>query len=159
MKYAFSTQPIERLGSLVAQVRVTQEKESYVVREGSRTIVSLGVEDPKKLTQRDLVLLSRRAIVLAKGQKVKSLAFSLGDFIFSHLKMTEGDLGELLVTNFEMANYEFVQYKTSPKEGWDFVEEVVVCGKISKEAKKGIERGKMIGEEVNNLINGIPMKK
>lgn len=149
MKYAFSAQPIEKLGFHVAQVRVTQEKESYVVREGSRTIVSLGAGDPKELTRRGLVLLSRRAIALAKSQKVKSLAFSLGDFIFSHLKMTEGDLGELLATNFEMANYEFVQYKTPPKEGWDFVEEIVVCEKISKEAKKGIERGKIIGEEVN----------
>ena len=151
MKYTYSSaQSVEKLDPKVAQLCVTEEKESYVLhQESGRNVVRLGVEDRKSVTRRQLVLLARRGIALAKSQRIKRLAVSLADFTFPHLRMSEMAIGELFAVNFEMANYEFVKYKTPPKGGWSMVEEIVVYGKIGKEAKKGIEKGRIVGEAVN----------
>lgn len=153
MKYLFaSVQLIERLGLNIAQLKITKERESYVARmESGRTVVSLGVESPKEITRRELTLLIRKGIVLAKGHKVKRLAICLDDFAFQHLRMREAELGELFAVNAEMANYEFTKYRTPPKEGWGLIEEVTLYGKIGKEGKAGIERGRLIGEGVNSV--------
>ncbi|MFH1584777.1 MAG: leucyl aminopeptidase [Patescibacteria group bacterium] len=161
MRYIFS-KAIEDLPKEVVFVQFSKEKETYVVQlEGGRKALSLGVEEPEKLTRRKLVLLARQVVAVAKAHRFSRLAFSLQDFRFS-LKLSDKDLAELLAVNFGMANYEFVEYKTPPKEGWSFMEEIAVLGKVCSEAKKGLERGNLIAGEVNacrDLVNtpGIDM--
>ena len=158
MNYRF-VRSVSELDKKTASLRVTQEKESYLLRlESGRSTICLGAGEAKGMTRRKLVLLSRKVIVFAKSQKIRSLAVSLGDFAFPNSKLKEGDLGEVLAMNFEMANYEFVKYKNVPKEGWNDMEEIVVLGKVSKEGKQGLERGKMIGQGVNETrtLSNIP---
>jgi len=126
------------------------KKETEVVRLASgRRVIEIGIEDPKNMTRRKLVLLARKVIHLARSHKAARVAVNLSDFAFAHLHMSEEDLGWLLATSWEMANFEFVKYKTAPEEGWPFIDEVVIVGKISAEAKKGFAAGGVVGEEVN----------
>ena len=64
--------------------------------------------------------------------------------------MSGNEIAEILSANFEMANFEFIEYKTPPEEGWDFVEEIFIAGKISVPVKKELAIGRILGEEVNN---------
>ena len=64
--------------------------------------------------------------------------------------MSDKELAELLAQNFVLADFEFTKLKTSPPEGWPSVEEITLLVKGDPAAvRKGIERGKLIGEEVN----------
>ena len=50
-----------------------------------------------------------------------------------------------------MANYEFVKYKTPPKEGFSFIEEIRIISdkKNFKSVEKGCKKGYIIGQEIN----------
>ena len=54
-----------------------------------------------------------------------------------------------MAQNLEMANFEFVALKSTPKEGWNFVEEVLICGTTPKEMQSGYRKGQEIGKAVN----------
>lgn len=69
------------------------------------------------------------------------------DFVSSD-KIDKKVLAEVLATQFEIANFEFVKYKTPPKEGWFFVKEVFVLS-TKADLKKELRRGQIIGEEIN----------
>ncbi|MBI2577246.1 MAG: hypothetical protein HYV77_00170 [Candidatus Wildermuthbacteria bacterium] len=81
---------------------------------------------------------------------MSKIALSLDDFLFPNIGIASNEeLAEILATNFEMANFEFVDYKTPPKEGWNFVDEIILYGNDRKEIQLGIARGQAIGEAVN----------
>ncbi|OGY48068.1 MAG: hypothetical protein A2840_01880, partial [Candidatus Buchananbacteria bacterium RIFCSPHIGHO2_01_FULL_47_11b] len=75
-------------------------------------------------------------------------AISFKDFAVKE-KLDDSQLAELIAANFELANFEFIRYKTKPKEGWNFVEQIIVTGAVSVAAKKGFVRGQTIGRQVN----------
>ncbi|MEK7173977.1 MAG: leucyl aminopeptidase family protein, partial [Patescibacteria group bacterium] len=54
-----------------------------------------------------------------------------------------------IAIHFELANFEFVKYKTPPSEGWKPVTDVLVAGRDTGYIKTGIERGQIIAGEVN----------
>ncbi|MDO8520549.1 MAG: leucyl aminopeptidase family protein, partial [bacterium] len=90
----------------------------------------------------------------AKSARAKRVVLSLDD-LYSKCspKMAHdtADLAELVVTNIEMANYEFVSYKSNeskPKDGWPFLEEVVLIGTDDR-FLDGMGRGRIIGNGVN----------
>ena len=131
-------------------VVLTNEKESVVsVDSRGRKTLSIGIGKRDEVTRRKLFLIARQVIAAAKTNRIKKIAVNFSDFDFPKLKMKDSELAELLAINFEMANFEFVKYKSVPKEGWNFVEEVYVVGKVSKEIKDGFARGQIIGQEVN----------
>lgn len=148
IKFTFSGKlPKERNKTLVS---ITKEKDVLVyISASGQKIISLSVPEPEKMDRRKLILLARQVITSAKAGKIKKLVITFSDFVFSHLKMKPGEIAELLATNFEMANFEFVKYKTLPPEGWNLVEEIVMVGENSPEIKKGFLVGQVIGEEVN----------
>lgn len=131
------------------RICVTSAKDDEVVRGASGDVeISLGVSEPQKMTRRKLIVLFRKAIVLSKSKRAKRISFDISDFSFAHLGIEEKELGEILATNFEMANFQFTEFLTEPKEGFPFVETVEILG-ASKAFREGIERGRIIGEEVN----------
>ncbi len=128
---------------------MTRAKEDEVVRSGTGEIeILLGVPESEKMTRRKLVLLARRGVALAKTKRAKKIIFDAVDFHFSHLTLSDRDLGEMFAINFEMANFQFTEFLTEPKEGFSFVEEIFVLG-ASKSFREGVGRGRIIGEEVN----------
>lgn len=131
---------------------VEQRQESWieVLPDGQR-ILALGIGDKNQINRRKLFILARQVIALAKGQRIKSIAIPFDDLEFSNVQLSNEEKAEVLAINFEMANFEFVQYKTPPKEGWNFVEEIVLYSSQDKaEIEKGIEKGMLIANAVNN---------
>ncbi|MEK7175325.1 MAG: leucyl aminopeptidase [Patescibacteria group bacterium] len=116
---------------------------------------------------RRLYLLIRKMVILAKQTQVKQLAFNFNDFaiLLSSTKKTEVtpplanggvtsvfsstlELAEIIGTQIAFANYEFVQYKTPPPEGFNFIKEIFIEG-TNPEIQKIILKGNIIAEEVN----------
>ncbi|MGB2791426.1 MAG: leucyl aminopeptidase [Candidatus Moraniibacteriota bacterium] len=147
MKYSFPKQ--ESLVDGVVRICVVSAKEDDVVQSGEgRVDILLGVAEPEKMTRRKLVLLVRKGVMLAKARHAKRVVFSAADFHFLHLDISDRDLGELIATNMEMANFQFTEFLTEPEEGFAFVEQVSIVG-ASKSFQESIVRGTIIGEEVN----------
>ena len=145
MKYVFP----KTASAGAVRVCVTSSKEDEVVRVASGNVeILLGVPEPEKMTRRKLILLFRRALMLAKSKRAKRIFLDAKEVMFSHLGLGEKEVGEILATNFEMANFQFTEFLTEPKEGFPFVETVEILG-ASKAFREGIERGRIIGEEVN----------
>lgn len=136
---------------------VKEQKENQVLNfPQGKKLISIGIDNPKQITLRKIFIISRQIISLAKSNKIKKIAIDFKEFTDLNLKISPKELANLLSVNFEMANFDFVQYKTPPKEGWNFVEEVFVVGKINRDVKMGFEKGLVIGREINNcryLIN------
>ncbi len=136
----------KKVDSKFVGVELTEGKETEVFKDskGNKKIL-LGVGPRKDITLRKLHLLPRQVVAEAKKHKIKKLAVNFSDFKFKQIKLSDEELAQILAIGFEMANYEFVKYKSKPKEGWNFVEEIVVVGGN----EKGIKRGQIIAEEVN----------
>ena len=147
MKITFQKEsPVKKDATLVT---LTEEKDSavFALPNGQKEIQT-GIGPKKEFTARKLHVLPRKLIALAKANKVKKFAIRFEDFEkLTSVKDTA--LAELLAKNFELANFEFVEYKTKPKEGWRFVEEIVVSGSIPIATKKGFEIGLVVAEEIN----------
>ncbi|MBI4034100.1 MAG: leucyl aminopeptidase family protein [Candidatus Brennerbacteria bacterium] len=111
--------------------------EHVLILAGGRRVLVFGV--PEGFNHRKSIKLMRRVVQVARRERIDKITLNLKDF---------GTSAEVLAAQLEMANFEFVQYKEKPKEGWFFVKEIDVFSK--KDIKKDLERGKIIGEEINN---------
>jgi len=129
-----------------------ERKEVDVVLEknGKKQII-ISVEDFKKVNRRQLILLLRRVVALAKAHRLKKITLDLNDFAFASLALPPHELAEIASAAFEMANFEFIRYKTPPPEGWSFVDVIFVEGAKSRDAKDGFMRGRIIAQEVNAM--------
>lgn len=112
------------------KVRFTSEKISYFT--GKELV--LGIGKKSEMSARRWILVARQVIALAKQYKLKEISINAKDFDLD---------GEQLAVNFEMANYEFDTYKTQKENS--FVETIFLENANQKE----MERGQIIGEEVN----------
>ena len=117
--------------------------EHVLLLSGGRRALLFGIEN---LTHRKAIRLMRRIIVLARKERVKKLIINLNDFI--NTTSEKETLAELLATQLEIANFEYVEYKETPKSGWFFVEEAFVYS--GEDVQNALQRGKIIGEEINN---------
>ncbi|MEX2033482.1 MAG: leucyl aminopeptidase [Candidatus Colwellbacteria bacterium] len=148
MKISFSSTIPKSKGVAIISWKKQKQGEVLLMPGGKKSIL-IGIPEPDELNRRKLIILSRQIITLAKTNRIKKIALKLDDFTFSKLKISREETAELLATNFEMANFEFVKYKSKPKEGWNFVEGVIIVGNISPGVKKAFAAGQAIGEEVN----------
>ncbi|MFA6585730.1 MAG: leucyl aminopeptidase family protein [Candidatus Paceibacterota bacterium] len=105
-----------------------------------------------KMNSRKLFVLVRKMIILAKGTRAEKICFDFNDFKFKSIKLTDEELGEIIGSQFDFANYEFIEYKTPTKEGFNFIKEIIILG-VSKDAQKAIEKGHVIAEEINKARN------
>jgi leucyl aminopeptidase len=123
---------------------------------GGKALV-LGV--PENFTHRKAILALRRVVLAARRERISRIQLNFEDF-FTKNGPGEENLAEVLAIQLEIANFEFVEYKTTPKNGYFFVEEAAIFKKKSRmdKIKDAIERGKIIGEEVNNarLLSNMP---
>lgn len=126
-----------------------QEQSFVQIKDAGQKVLSIGIKEPDKINRRKFILLARQVIALARTHRVSKIAFEFSDFTFPKLRMTDEDKAEVIATNITMANFEFIKYKTEPKEGWSFVEEVTVVTNKAAKIKKAFEKGHIIGKEVN----------
>lgn len=138
-------------GAKPAMVEINSTKDSAVlVLPDGRKSISLGIGEPKELNLRKFQLIPRQIIALAKANKIKKLAIPAAALTFRKLRLPEKEAAEILATNIELANFEFIKYKTPPPEGWNFVEEVLfVAPKNVAPWQQGVAAGQTIAGEVN----------
>lgn len=158
MKYTFANKAPKNKDT--AAITLTADLTDVMARTSDgRTVIELGVgKRPKagelarageEMTRRKLINTIRKIVSCAKSANKKKVSLNFIDLVFPHLHMLPTELGEMLSTNLEMANFEYVAYKTKPKEGWNALTEVIVVGKLGSEVEKAIKKGRTIGESVN----------
>jgi leucyl aminopeptidase len=133
--------------SSLANVRFvkTESPKDLTVRASDGTLtLEIGIE--RTLSHMALTLLPRRIIALARRERISSLSIDMSGL--SH-KLSPKVWGEMFAVGAEMANYAFTKYKTVPKEGWPDVTEISFIQRLPKSFWDGIERGRVIGDEVN----------
>ncbi len=144
-----ASEGVVKLSQEMVRVRIESGPLDEVVRyKDGRYELVLGVEEPENMTHRKLILLVRRTISLAKAKRLKRLVISAETFRFESVSLSNDELGELCAVNMLMAEYACTEHLTKPKEGFPSVTEVVF-EKADRLLKRGIERGLIIGAEVN----------
>ena len=126
------------------RVSVGSKNKDEIVKENG--IKTLYLKSEEKMNLRKLFLLVRKMVALAKGVRAEKIAFNFNDWKL--VKISDQELGELIGTQLDFANYEFTEYKTPPEDGFPLIKEVFVID-ASTEAQKAILKGHAITEEVN----------
>jgi leucyl aminopeptidase len=141
-----------------AEIILKEQKGNHVhVLSNGRKNLIIGIDKKENINLRKLIILFRQIVSLAKSNGIKKFVLNFSDFRFSKLKIIDKHIAEIMAVNLEMANFEFVKYKNIPKDGWNFIERVIVAagGNVS-DIKEGIEAGQKIGSAVNDcrvLVN------
>ena len=149
MKLSFSAAAIAKAPAEYVRVRLTEGKVNRVVKDGEAEWLELGVGKFAEVGRRKFLLVCRSIVQMAKAHGMRNVALQVGDRPFTQLaKIPLKEVGELMAVNFEMANFEFVSYKTPPEDGHAFVEEILICG-ASKDMQAGFTKGHIIGAGVN----------
>jgi leucyl aminopeptidase len=127
----------------------------FVAEQGVRTLVrekgieSLELSIPKILNRRTITTLIRSIVVLAKQYKKKHICIDLTAAPFSSLHIGEAELTQLASENVVLANFDFTTFKTKPTDGFPSVDEVTFIQRKTKATEAALQKGKVIGEEVN----------
>ena len=133
-------------------VSIDSKNKDEIVKEGVTKTLYLKCDEEEKMNLRKLFLLVRKMVVMAKSTKIEKLAFNFNDFKICArqdlAQISDLELGEIIGTQLDFANYEFNEYKTAPKEGFNLIKEVIISG-AGKETQKVILKGNVIAEEVN----------
>lgn len=146
MKYTFNnTQPKDavKIGFITDDAKSARD---YLAEVDGKRILRVAL--PKgDMTRRKFILLARKIIALSRKYKARKIFIDLAEFTFKNFSISETELAEILATNFGMANFEFVKYKTGPAP--IFVEEVVIANAKEAVILLAFEKGRKIAEEVN----------
>jgi leucyl aminopeptidase len=139
-------------------VSIGPKNKDEIVKENGIKTLYLKCDEAGKMDLRKLYLLVRKMIIMAKGAKTEKLAFDFNDFSalggsasggkYTNFGISNEELGEIIGTQLDFANYEFIEYKTPPKEGFSFVKEIFILG-ARKEIQNAILKGNIIAGEVN----------
>ncbi|MFZ3011767.1 MAG: leucyl aminopeptidase [Minisyncoccia bacterium] len=129
-------------------VSVNPKNKDEIVKEDGTKTLYLKCDEIEKMNLRKLFLLVRKMIIMGKNARAERLAFYFNDFKFKNLELTEKELGEIVGSQLDFANYEFNKYKTPPKEGFSLIKEIYTLG-TSKEVEKAILKGNVVADEVN----------
>ncbi|OGF71059.1 hypothetical protein A3B18_03885 [Candidatus Giovannonibacteria bacterium RIFCSPLOWO2_01_FULL_46_13] len=136
------------LKKIPGATRVSEkEVKVFLLPNAERKIILVGLGKSKEFIHQKGSLAMRMAVQTARKEKIKKFAFWVGRVGTPKetVKFFEG-----VATNAIMADFEFVKYKTPPKDGFSFVEEVQGISKSKdKNISEGFKRGMAIGEEVN----------
>ena len=150
MKLTFTQKPIQQAPKGYTRIRIVEEGQSrFVVEDGVETL-EICSKKWSDINQRKFIVLCRSIVASAKQNKRTKIAVQLSNSPFPQMKgVPLPELGSIIAQAFEMANYEHTSYKTKPKNGWDVVEEVLICGETPKDMVAGFARGQTIAKEVN----------
>jgi len=98
-----------------------KEVKLFVMPATGRKVLTVGVCKKSGFSASKAVLAARIAVQAAKKEKIKKFAFWAAPMDGAE---TTRKFYEAVAVNAMMANFEFTKYKTPPKEGFGFVEEI-----------------------------------
>lgn len=138
-------------------ISISSKNKDEIIKEGGVKTLYLKCDEIEKMNLRKLYLLARKMIVMGKGAKADKIGFDFNDFKFKNIKISDIELGEIIGSQLDFANYEFLKYKTEPKENNSLIKEIIVSG-AKKEVQNAILKGHTIAEEVNKArtLSNIP---
>ncbi len=154
MKLALKKGDIKNAPKGYVRIRLTDQPKGAkrFVKEGGTETLEIGIGKPEEMNLRKFRILCREIINAAKTHKIKKLALQFGQTpeLFAALRgrMTPERISQIASENFELANFEFTDFKTKPKDGWPGVEEMLVFTP-TPEVKKSSDKGLEIGRAVN----------
>lgn len=125
--------------------------EVQVIPFGSpvRRVVLLGLGAQPDWNRRKATLVSRQVVVVAKQHKIADVALRLDDLQLPNVGVES--LSQLVAENAQLADYNFIQYRKTPKGGWpkltSFVLHVRPADRTA--AAKGVRIGNIIGTAMN----------
>jgi leucyl aminopeptidase len=152
MRIIFSQKGLVDAPKQYVRIRLTEESKGVRrhVREGGTTWLEIGTGPRKEVNQRKFIVICRSIIREAKKQKFRKVALQMNLSPFPQMNaLTLPELGKLIAENFVMADFDFTDFKTAPKDGWDTVSELLICGETPKDMQAGFTRGQEIGKAVN----------
>lgn len=129
-------------------VDINPKNKDEVIKENGIKTIYLKCDDDSKMNLRKLYLLVRKMVVQAKGAKAEKIVFNFNDLKFKSIKITDEELGEIIGSQLDFANYEFTEYKTKTEDSSFFVKEIIITG-ADKKIEKAILKGQTVAEEVN----------
>src|SRR3990167_9420556 len=116
-----------------------KEVKLFTMPETGRKVLAVGVCKKSGFSASKAVLSARIAVQAAKKEKIKKFAFWAAPMDGAE---TTRKFYEAVAVNALMANFEFTKYKTPPKEGFGFVEEIqALAAKADKNIMEGFRRG------------------
>ncbi|MEK7572374.1 MAG: leucyl aminopeptidase [Patescibacteria group bacterium] len=130
-------------------ISVSSKNKDEIIKEKGVKTLYLKCDEAEKMNSRKLFLLVRKMIILAKGVKAEKIGFDFNDLKFKNIKISDEELGEIIGSQLDFANYEFIEYKTLTGEGFNSIKEVIISGANKIEIKKAILKGHAITQEVN----------
>jgi leucyl aminopeptidase len=154
MKLTFTSGSIDEAPKEYVRMMLTDEAKGTkrFIQEGETRSLVVGAGKPEEMNARKFIILCRTIVQAAKANKCRKIAiqFDRTPELFKNLQpLTPEHISQIAAENFEMANFEFNTFKTEPKEGWDFVEEIQLYGKSSTSIENAAQKGTAIGEAVN----------
>jgi leucyl aminopeptidase len=155
MKLTFSKKTINDAPKDYVRVRFTDDDRGVkrLVREGTFTMLELGIGKPEDMNHRRFITLCRSIVRAAKELRAKKIViqFDRTPALFKNLsKQTTPEwVSRTAAEAFVMANHEFRRYKTKPKDGWRELEEILLCGESSPAIEGAAKRGEIVAGEVN----------
>lgn len=129
-------------------ISVNSKNTDEVVKENGVKTFYLKSSESEKMNLRKLYLLVRKMVQSAKSTKAVKISLNFNDFKFKNINLTDLEIAEIIGTQLDFANYEFVEYKTPTKDGFYFINEVVITG-TNKAIENAILKGHAIAQEVN----------
>ena len=150
MKISFSNKDIKKAPAGYTRIRIVEDGKTRFIKKGRVETLEIGSKKWAAMTRRRFILLCRQIVSTAKQNKIKKIAVQLNKSPFPQLKnIPLAELGAIIAESFEMANYEFTAYKTKPKEGWNSVDEILMCGNTSPDMQEGFKKGQVIAAAIN----------
>lgn len=126
-----------------AKLLYLPETEKY----GNFSVILLGLGERKKFNFKKYSYAIRRAVRIAKAEKVNSIAISINDFNF---KFDLARLVESAARESIVADFEFNKYKTPPEGGWPELKQIYIfTDEKLKSLDKALDTGIILGEEIN----------
>lgn len=115
--------------------------------DGKTLFVAYG--ESKPLSRRKFVLAMRKIVAAAKQNKIKNFAVEYRAIkSLAPKDISDYDIGRVVGSAFEMADYEHNTFKTKPKDGWNMIDTAALVG-IAQKDIEAIKHGHWIGKEVN----------
>ncbi|GIW65247.1 MAG: hypothetical protein KatS3mg093_226 [Candidatus Parcubacteria bacterium] len=136
--------------NFIKQNNINPGKEYLLLLPSLRQIILFGEVNENKFNHRKAIYLSRRIVVKSKNFKKYNLIVCFNDFKAENNNVLNEELAQILAMQFELANFEFLDYKTNKEN--NFVSEIQVW--ISKDLNQkninaALNFGKILGEEIN----------
>lgn len=156
MKITFSNKPASEAPKAFTRIALTEEPKGTMrtVREHGVETIELGIGARNEMTMRKFRIACRALVRAAKEAKAKKIALQCNytTMVFPNIPkdtVPPSLLYQTAAENFVLGDFEWNEFKTKPKEGWNTIEEILLCGLAPKGADSAVKKGIAIGEAVN----------